>query len=153
MYQAWTKVSGTVVYLSKAVKKKKHAHRWEHKASSRYLLSSEVQIVWTWLTVLIAKGLYLSSRILQYSRQRYFLDTRLFLPLLRFEIAKSYLTVQNIFFKIAILIPGWTRKTTTTWRERDYVTQSFFHDFIGKAWRASTQSFLHWNRSRPFKSH
>lgn len=58
MYQAWTKVSGAVVYLSKAVKKKKkkHAHRWEHKASSRYLLSSEVQIVWTWLTVLIAKG-------------------------------------------------------------------------------------------------
>ena len=55
MYQAWTKVSGTVVYLSKAVKKK-HAHRWEHKASSRYLLSSEVQIVWTWLAVLIAKG-------------------------------------------------------------------------------------------------
>lgn len=145
MYQAWTKVSGAVVYLSKAVKKKKKSTHIDENTkqvqgtywAQRFKLFEPGSLSW------LLKELHLSSRILQYSRQRYFLDTRLFLHLLRFEIAKSHLTVQNIFFKTAILIPGWTRKTTTTWRGRDYVTQSFFHDFIGKAWRASTQSFLH----------
>ena len=101
MYQAWTKVSGMVVYLSKAVKKSTHIDENTKQVkgtywAQRFKLFEPGSLSW------LLKELHLSSRILQYSRQSYFLDTMLFLHLLRFEIAKSYLTVQNIFFKIAI---------------------------------------------------